>query len=184
MRRGSRFNNVYCAAIKDPEEFETLLGWVDYNCVGKGNPDDKHMNEARQFSCGKDAGCLALAPSGNFTKPNNPCANFYRGQPTPHGTDGWDGCNVTSTSISIHEIISKDEKISGCNKYNMNAYDYCSRALADVFLDMLVPISSGVAAFAGLMLLLFVSAMLLCCYARGQTLEEKYDGKGTFVEFY
>jgi hypothetical protein len=46
------------------------------------------------------------------------------------------------------------------------------------------PISSGVAAFAGLQLLLFVSSMLLCCYARGQTLEEKYDGKGTFVEFY
>ena len=49
---------------------------------------------------------------------------------------------------------------------------------------LLTRVVAGVAARAGLQLLLVIASCLLCCYNKAQTLEEKYDGKGTFVEFY
>ena len=56
--------------------------------------------------------------------------------------------------------------------------------IAQTILDYITPVAAGVAAFAGLQLLLVIASCLLCCYNKAQTLEEKYDGKGTFVEFY
>lgn len=62
-------------------------------------------------------------------------------------------------------------------------YDYCKRELASVVLVYLKPIASSVAGFAGLMLVLVVASCLLCCY-KHQALEDKFDAKGRFVEFY
>jgi hypothetical protein len=62
-------------------------------------------------------------------------------------------------------------------------YDYCKQELASVVLQYIKPIASSVAAFAGLMLCLVVASCLLCCY-KHQALEDKFDAKGRFVEFY
>jgi hypothetical protein len=62
-------------------------------------------------------------------------------------------------------------------------YYFCKQELAGVVLKYLQPIASGVAAFAGLMLCLVVASCLLCCY-KHQALEDKFDAKGRFVEFY
>ena len=62
-------------------------------------------------------------------------------------------------------------------------YYFCKQELAEVVLKYLQPIASGVAAFAGLMLCLVVASCLLCCY-KHQALEDKFDAKGRFVEFY
>lgn len=64
------------------------------------------------------------------------------------------------------------------------AYSYCKKYIAQEIVDHLTPVAAGVAAFAALLLFLVVASCGLCCYNKSQTLEEKYDGKGTFVEFY
>lgn len=62
-------------------------------------------------------------------------------------------------------------------------YKYCKTELAEVVLTYLQPIASSVAAFAGLMFCLVIASCLLCCY-KHQALEDKFDAKGRFVEFY
>lgn len=168
---GNRFDTVYCAAINVPDQYQSLLTWVDTNCYVSGSTT-QHMNDPVEMDCGTDAGCVNFAGGPKFSKPNNPCAAKFT---APTAT-----CNATTSDMQVHTAGFE----TMCNPSGEDAYAYCSKSLAGVFLDLLTPISSGVAAFAGLQLLLFVSSMLLCCYARGQTLEEKYDGKGTFVEFY
>ena len=64
------------------------------------------------------------------------------------------------------------------------AYSYCKKFIAQEIVDHLTPVAAGVASFAALLLFLVVASCGLCCYNKSQTLEEKYDGKGTFVEFY
>lgn len=64
------------------------------------------------------------------------------------------------------------------------AYQQCKKVIAQSIVDHLMPVAASVAAFAGLLLFLVVASCCLCCYNKSQTLEEKYDGKGTFVEFY
>jgi hypothetical protein len=64
------------------------------------------------------------------------------------------------------------------------AYSYCKKFIAQEIVNHLTPVAAGVASFAALLLFLIVASCGLCCYNKSQTLEEKYDGKGTFVEFY
>ena len=90
-----------------------------------------------------------------------------------------DKCNTNLQQAQVcDETTKKCKTTDGC------AYEQCKKVIAQTILDYITPVAAGVAAFAGLQLLLVIASCLLCCYNKAQTLEEKYDGKGTFVEFY
>jgi hypothetical protein len=59
-------------------------------------------------------------------KPNNPCAPKYT---VPSA-----GCNATTSNDDIHT----DGFETQCNLSGDDAYAYCSRSLAGVFLDLIV----------------------------------------------
>jgi len=88
-------------------------------------------------------------------------------------------CNTTG--LVADNVCSDNNE---CNTKTDCAYQRCKTEIASTILEYITPVAAGVAGFAGLQLLLIIASCMICCYNRAQTLEEKYDGKGTFVEFY
>jgi len=94
--------------------------------------------------------------------------------------------NWIQTSCSAFNTTEVASHCSGgsCKAGEKCAYHYCKTQIASTILDYVTPVAAGIAGFSGLQLLLVVAACCMCCYNKAKTLEEKYDGKGTFVEFY
>jgi len=110
----------------------------------------------------------ALEPAGSYSTWTSFVKDTCSAPTTPPLKDS---CNASTLTCKVGEE-------SKC------AYHYCKTYIAAQLVDHITPVAAGVAAFAGLLLLLIVASCGLCCYNKSKTLEEKYDGKGTFVEFY
>lgn len=93
--------------------------------------------------------------------------------------------NWVHTKCTADDDALKSSCSAGtCTDEKKCAYHACKKFVAQEIVNHLTPVAAGVAAFAGLLLFLVIASCGLCCYNKSQTLEEKYDGKGTFVEFY